>query len=147
MFRLVARVSAPAGGASGLGQRGEEVDPVTIVVTALAAGTGAGLKDSASAAVMDAYGGLKSLARKRLAGRGSEMVVDRHAEVPEAWKDALASELSAAGAQDDGKLVAAALNLLSLVDKEGFQAGKYQVQIRNSQGVQAGDGNVQINKW
>jgi len=140
-------MSAPGVGASGLSQGGEKMDPVTIVVTALAAGAGAGLKDSASAAVNDAYTGLKSLAKKRLAERRSEMVIDRHAEAPETWNDTLAGELTAAGAQEDERLVAAALDLLSLTDKKGFQAGKYQVQIWDSQGVQSGHGNVQINTW
>jgi hypothetical protein len=45
------------------------VDPVTLVVTALAAGTGVGLQGTASAAVMDAYAGLKAAVRKRLSGR------------------------------------------------------------------------------
>jgi hypothetical protein len=45
------------------------VDPVTLIVTALAAGAGTGLTDAASAAVRDAYQGLKVLVKKRVAGR------------------------------------------------------------------------------
>ena len=45
------------------------MDAVTLIVTALAAGAALGLKDTASAAVMDAYGSLKALVKKRLAGR------------------------------------------------------------------------------
>ena len=36
------------------------MDAVTLIITALAAGAGLGLKDTASTAVQDAYGSLKA---------------------------------------------------------------------------------------
>ena len=45
------------------------MDPVTLILTALAAGAALGVKDTASAAVKDAYEGLKALVKKRFAGR------------------------------------------------------------------------------
>ena len=45
------------------------MDPVTLIVTALAAGAVFGLKDTASAAVKDAYAGLKALVKRRFVGR------------------------------------------------------------------------------
>ena len=43
------------------------MDPITLIVTALAAGAALGVKDAASSAVKDAYAGLKALVSKRLA--------------------------------------------------------------------------------
>ncbi len=122
------------------------MDPVTLIVTALGAGAALGLKDMASAAVKDAYTSLKALVARRLAGRrDGELVLVRHEEAPEAWEGPLVAELTAAGAADDAGLVAAAQALMSLVDEVGSRAGKYDVRVQHSQGVQVGDHNTQHN--
>jgi hypothetical protein len=122
------------------------VDPVTLIVTALAAGAGLGLKDTASAAVQDAYRSLKTLVTRRLAGqRDGGLVLARHAEAPQAWEGPLAAELTAAGADDDADLVAAAQALMTLVDEIGSRDGKYRIQVQGSHGVQVGDHNTQHN--
>ena len=45
-----------------------EMDPITLIVAALAAGAAAGLGDTASQAIKDAYAGLKGLIKRRFAG-------------------------------------------------------------------------------
>jgi len=122
------------------------MDPITLIVTALAAGSALGLKDTASSAVKDAYAGLKALVRKKLAGRpDAEVVLARHEEAPETWQAPLMSELGEAGADRDRDLVAAAQALMSLVDEAGARTGKYTVDVRNAQGVQIGDHGRQDN--
>jgi hypothetical protein len=122
------------------------MDPITLIVTALAAGAALGLKDTASSAVKDAYAGLKVLVRKRLAGRpDAEVVLARHEKAPETWQAPLVAELGEAGADRDRDLVAAAQALMSLVDEAGVRAGKYTVDVRGAQGVQIGDRNRQDN--
>jgi hypothetical protein len=122
------------------------MDPVTLVITALAAGTALGLKDTAATAVRDAYVSLWARVRKRLAGRpDGAMVLARHAEAPQTWEAPLAAELSASGAAQDPDLLAAALGLLRLVDEAGFRSGKYHVDAQNAQGVQIEDHNTQHN--
>jgi hypothetical protein len=124
------------------------MDPITLIVTALAAGAASGFKESASAAVMDAYEGLKGLVRKRFAGRrDGELVLARHAEAPKAWEGPLAAELAAVGADQAPDLVAAAQAVMKLVDEAGSRAGKYTVAVRGSQGVQVGDYNTQHNTF
>ncbi len=124
------------------------MDPITLIVTALAAGAGLGLKDTASAAVKDAYESLKEQVRKRLASRpDGELVLTRHAEAPGTWERPLVAELDAAGAGHDGSLVAAAEGLMSLVDEAGSKGGKYTVQIWGSQGTQVGDHSIQHNDF
>jgi hypothetical protein len=104
------------------------MDQVTLIVAALVAGAAAGLKDSASSAVKDAYNGLKGLAQRRLAGRpGGELVLARHEQDPQVWDKPLVQELTEAGAGGDPALVAAAQALMQLLDAAGSAAGRYQV--------------------
>lgn len=122
------------------------MDPITLIVAALAAGAGAGLSETASSAVKDAYGGLKALVKKRLTGRpDAELVLAQYEKAPQTWQAPLAAELAEAGAGRDPDLVEAAQALMGLVDEAGTRAGKYTVDVRGGQGVQIGDYNTQEN--
>jgi hypothetical protein len=122
------------------------MDPVTLIVMALAAGASLGVKDVASSAVQDAYGALKGLVGRRLAGRtAGELVLTKYEEAPQTWQAPLRAELAESGAGQDEALVHAAQELMSLVDAAGTRSGKYVVDLRGAQGVQVGDGNVQHN--
>jgi hypothetical protein len=122
------------------------MDPVELIVTALATGAALGATDTASSAVRDAYSGLMALARKRLGGRpDGELVLARHEQVPDTWRAPLEAELDQAGAGHDSGLVAAAEALMRLADEGGARAGKYAVDVRGAQGVQIGDRNTQHN--
>jgi hypothetical protein len=125
---------------------GVGMDPITLIVTALAAGAALGLTDTASSAVKDSYAGLKALVRRRLAGRpDAELVLARHEQTPETWQAPLMEELNQAGAGHDANLVAAAEALMRLVDAAGARSGKYTIDARGAQGMQIGDGNKQSN--
>jgi hypothetical protein len=122
------------------------MDPITLIVTALAAGAAMGLKDAASAMVTDAYAGLKALVRKRLGGGpDAEMVLAKHESAPEAWQGALKAELSQAGADGDRDLIAAARAFLDLAGKTEARAGKFTIDARGAQGLQVGDHTRQEN--
>jgi hypothetical protein len=122
------------------------MDPVMLIVTALAAGAASALQDGTSAAVKDAYARLKALVTRRFAGRAkADLVLAEHQAAPQTWEKPLAAELSAAGAESDADLVAAAQALMSLVDAAGSRAGKYVVTVRDSRGVQVGDHGTQTN--
>ena len=120
------------------------MDPITLVVTALAAGAASGFTDTAAAAVKDAYAGLKALVRKRLGGKqDAEVVLARYEGAPEVWQAPLMAELAEARADLDGDLIAAAKALLDLLGEVG--PGKYTVDARGAAGVQIGDHNTQDN--
>ena len=122
------------------------MDPITLIVTALAAGAASGVMDTASSAVKDAYASLKALVRKRFAGRPTgELVLAEHESAPETWRAPLAAQLGEAGADRDADLVAVAQELMRLVDPAGSRAGKYTVDVRGAQGVQVGDHSTQHN--
>jgi len=127
-------------------------DPITLIVTALAAGASAGavdgLKDDVKDAAKAAYAKLRGLARKRVAGRpDGELALERYETAPQKWEPVLTGELTEAGAAGDTDLVAAARALMELVDRAGARVGRYNVTIRGSKGVQVGDGNIQVNKF
>ena len=122
------------------------MDPITLIVTALAAGAAMGITDSTSSAVKDAYARLKALVKKRLAGRpDAEVVLARHEKAPKSWQEPLMAELTEAAADRDRDLVVAAQALMNLVDSAGASAGKYTADVRGAQGVQIGDHNRQDN--
>jgi hypothetical protein len=128
------------------------MDPVTLIVAALAAGASGGaisaLQDDVQGAVIAAYGKLRGLVAKRVAGNpGAELALTEYEADPEHWETPLTAKLTQLGAADDTDLVAAANALMKLVDGVGARAGKYNVKVANSTGVQVGDGNVQFNNF
>ena len=97
------------------------VDPVTLIVSALAAGASAAFKSTAESAVKDAYEGLKRL----IFGRYREVDVAPVEKRPEsvAKRQALAEDLEAAGASQDDELLATAQRLLETVRAHDPGAG------------------------
>ena len=121
------------------------MDPIALIVTALATGAAQGLADNVSAIVKDAYSRLMTLVKKRLGdAQDAEVVLAKHAQAPETWQTPLMAELAKAGADSDRDLIAAARALLDLVGEAGA-ARKYSVDVRGAQGVQVGDHNRQDN--
>jgi hypothetical protein len=121
------------------------MDPITLIVTALAAGAAQGMMDNASAMIKDAYACLKARVKKKLGGKPSaELMLTKHEQAPETWQAPLVAELTEAGADRDHELIATAKALLDLIGEAGG-AGKYTVDVRGAQGVQIGDHDRQDN--
>lgn len=108
------------------------MDPVTVVATALLAGTAGGLSSTASAAVGQAYEALCAAVRRRLRGRDEE-ALDAYLDDPAAGRDRLLAALPDA----DDELVAMARAVLVP------QPGKYTVDARGATNVMTGEHNVQ----
>jgi hypothetical protein len=124
------------------------VDPVSLVLAALASGAARGTCDSAADAVSASYGRLKRLIATRFAGsKSAEVALSEHAADPDTWQAPLGKALAATGASADGSIIAAAQELMALLDAAGTQAGKYNVDLHGTQGVQVGDGNQQFNVY
>jgi hypothetical protein len=106
------------------------------------------LKDGGKDAAKAAYSRLRALAKKRVTGRpDGELALERHQVDPRKWEPLLTGELIEAGASDDADLMEAAKALMELVDERGARSGKYIVTIKDSRGVQVGDGNIQVNDY
>lgn len=116
------------------------MDPVSLIVAALAAGASAALKDTAAEAVKDAYNGLKSLLKRKLGDKpAAQVVIDKHEESPDVWEKPLEDEIKQSGIADDEEVVKAAQKLMELVDPDGARAGKYNVNISGGKGIVVGD--------
>ncbi len=116
------------------------MDPISLIIAALAAGAVAGVQDAAGQVVKDAYKGLKALIRRRFAGnQEAEAALDQAERQPESDQPQLAEHLRAAGAAHDEELVKAAQALLKQHDPAGARAGIYEVHITGGKGIVVGD--------
>jgi hypothetical protein len=128
------------------------MEPITLILTALATGASAGaleaLKDDAKEKAKAAYARLHGLVKKRVSGRPhGELALAEYDTAPQKWEGLLTAELTEAGAAQDDDLVAAAEALMEIIDQAGAKSGKYNVTIKDSKGVQIGDGSFQINNF
>jgi hypothetical protein len=123
------------------------LDPVSLIVTALATGAAAILSDSTASATRKAYGELKRRMLSRLVGRTAAQSALEHVGESAAWRDVLTDAVAATDMGSDEVVLEAARRVMALVDPAGSSAGKYVVDSRTAQGVQVGDGNVQINTF
>ena len=124
------------------------MDPITLIVTALAAGAASALQDDAKGSVKTAFARLRQLVKRRFKDPANgEYLLEKHASAPELWQAPLMQELSESGAASDPDLTSAAQELMALLDTAGSQAGKYVVSVSGSQGVQVGDRNIQNNNF
>src|SRR5258708_4418405 len=75
------------------------IDPISLIVAALAAGAPAAAKDTASQAVKDAYNGLKALIHTRFAGPPeASLALTQHELAPQVWQAPLRASLDKTGA-------------------------------------------------
>jgi hypothetical protein len=128
----------------------DDMDPVTLIVAALVAGATAGVGDVATQAITDAYGGLKSMVKAAFKRKGDEegaALVEQHASDPDAVTEPLKEKLRVQEIAQDPQIIEAARALLRDADAAGFQAGKYDVQIKSGQGFIVGDNAHQTNTF
>jgi hypothetical protein len=133
------------------------MEPITTtILAALAAGAAAAAKDTASAAVKEAYQGLKNLIERRFAGKPkADMVLAEHAKDPDTWKKPMEQALTETGADKDEQLGQKAQALLKLLAdaKQGGQqvygsgAAADRGGVAAGQGGVAAGGNVSIGNW
>jgi hypothetical protein len=91
------------------------VDPVSVIVAALAAGAAAGLKDTAADAVRDAYGSVKRLIRSRYSAVDLGPLEGRPES--DAKRASLAEDLESAGAGSDEELLALVRELVAAIER------------------------------
>ena len=120
---------------------GEPTDPITFILTALLAGASASVKDVTNQAIKDSYQGLKTLIQTKFAGKpDAEIALVQHEKKPDIWKAPLEECLKETGIDRDQDIIAAAQQLMKLVQTQQAAKGKYNVQITgNIQGFAQGD--------
>ena len=116
------------------------MDPVSVVLAAMAAGATAAAQDTASQAVKDAYAGLKALVKKRFDQRPqAEMALAEYEKDTDTWQKPLQKSLVETGADQDEAIVRQAQQVLKLVYPQQASQGKYNVQIGEGKGIVIGD--------
>lgn len=103
------------------------MDPVSLVVIALAAGAAAGLKSTAEAAVRDAYAGLKAFIRSRYAQVDLTPLEQKPAS--EAKRASLTEDLEQAGAAEDEELFERARSLVAVLRSHQVDAAPVGVDL------------------
>lgn len=122
------------------------MDPILMIVKALAAGTARGLKDTGTSALNDAYADLRELVRRRFAAvPAAEAALAEHEKAPEVWQAPLAAALETTGAGVDERIIEAAWRVLELVEASSTPLAGYMVTPLNTQDSQIGKSNKQSN--
>ena len=130
------------------------MEPVMLILTALAAGASAGaldaLTDETKGAVKTARGKLRDLIDKRFRQSGTPngaVVLAKYEADPDTFEKGLGKKLAEASAGNDVELMAVANALLELLSQQSDRSGKYDVTVSGSQGIQIGDHGTQTNTF
>jgi hypothetical protein len=123
------------------------MDPITLIVTALAAGATTALQETAGTAIKDAYQGLTTLLKQKFAkDPKATIALESHAEDPQTWQKPLEKSIRETGVAEDQDVLSAAQKMLELIQSQK-SSPKYAVDIRgNVKGFVQGDhANVTMN--
>lgn len=123
------------------------MDPITLIVTALAAGATTALQETAGKAIKDAYQGLTTLLKQKFAkDPKATIALESHAEDPQTWQKPLEKSIRETGVAQDQEVLLAAQKMLELIESQK-SSPKYDVDIRgNVKGFVQGDhANVTMN--
>jgi hypothetical protein len=104
------------------------MDPVTLILAALAAGAA----KTAGGVAQDVYDGLKTLIKRKFESQGkldSVTILDKYEEKPEKTKPLLEDELTEIGADKDQEIIKLAQTLMEQLDPQQTAEGKFNVQI------------------
>ena len=126
---------------------------ITTIAAAVALGAAAGIKDTASKAVVDAYAGLKKLIQDRYQhDKGVTFAAEHVSEKPEeeTRRQMLEAALNGASADKDTELVQAAEAVLAAVKEQpgGEEAVRQIVnqQVTGNDNIFSGTGNVTVTR-
>ena len=107
---------------------------IELITAALAAGAGAGMQDTASAAVRDAYESLKAVLRSGLAGREDAMhALDADETEPGTWQARIGTALTDSGLIDDEQVLLAAGHVLTLAGPQ--YAKRFDIEVSTNNGA------------
>ncbi|BCY11519.1 hypothetical protein [Actinoplanes sp. L3-i22] len=116
---------------------------VELILTALMTGAAAGTTTAAQSAVADAYAGLRQVLRRMLTREGRPAtVLDTVESAPGSWQVKLSEVLTAARADHNTQVLAAAQAVLAAADPAGkgagIRAGDHVIHIDANYGAAAG---------
>ena|SRR2546421_7301120 len=117
------------------------MDPISLIVAALTAGATTGVKDTASSAIKDAYNSLKSLIRHKCSDQSRAVTtLGDFEDDPDTYEKPLRKILNANHLNQDEAIIAAAGQLMKLIQPQQASMGKYNIQnMGTSQGQIIGE--------
>ena len=122
------------------------MEPISLILSALAAGASAALKDTAGKAVKDSYEGLKALIKKKFEGDAlAQGMIEAKPEEIKQVEGLLKTKIAAVGIDKDEEILKAAEAVMKTEDPEGASTGKYD--FRGAMGVQVGNYGTQNNNF
>ena len=122
------------------------MEPLTLIMAALAAGAAKAAGDAAP----DAYQGLKVLIKRKFAGKpkGEILLLEEHESNPGMYEAPLKQKLLEAGADKDEEILAAARQLLEVMEVKDSTSISFQNTFQQEVKVsQIGSQNQQINNF
>ena len=117
------------------------MEPISLIIAALAAGATAATQGATKEVVTDAYNGLKTLIQRKFADKKDskgEMALAEHENDPDTWGKPLEKSLTQIDAGGDKNVIAAVNSLINALQNtsEGKTAlGKFNIQADKIQGV------------
>jgi hypothetical protein len=125
------------------------MEPISLILAALAAGATSGAKDTAGKVIKDSYEGLKGLIKSKFAeNEAAKVVLDEHEKDPETYEAPLKKKLSEAGVDKEDAILKAAQEILKQAKSEESMAAKFKTEFQAEvKGAQIGDGNTQENTF
>jgi hypothetical protein len=100
------------------------MDPITLILTALATGAAAAAQDTVNTAIKDAYATLKSCIIQKFTGKPeAEVALAQHEHDPDTWEKPLKKALSNVQADREPQIMEAAKKLMALAQAEGRTGG------------------------
>lgn len=125
------------------------MEPLSLILSTLAAGATASAQATASEAVKDMYTALKTLIQKKFAGKPkAEAALADHADDPETYELPLKKALREVHLDQDQEVLQATERLMTLLHaQQQGGLGKFNVQIAHAEGVIQGDHATQTNNF
>lgn len=122
------------------------MDPLSLIMAALAAGAAAAAKDTAGAVVKDSFQGLKTQIQKRLAADPAiAVVMQEHEKDPDLYDAPLRKKLGSAALEQDEEILQAARQVLEQATPSvGAARVNYQTISNVTYAATSGSGDASI---
>ena len=120
------------------------MEPISLILAALLAGTSTGIGNVTATAIKDSYDALRAALKRKLASEPeAEAAIDDYPVDQDRYEELLRTALWRAGADRDNDIISAARAIVGAVNPQAL--ARFNVSIADSENIQVGDGNVQVN--
>ncbi len=124
------------------------MEPISLILAALIAGATGATKDTAGAAVKDAYEGFKALIKKKFEKDAlAQAMVEAKPEDIKQSEILLRNKITEARIDQDVEILEAAVEILKKEDPQGEKEGKYRINVQGDiKGIVGDVSGGQINQ-